>query len=686
MGEGEGELEAGFGGFGGLGFFGDVDGFRCPALAGEETGVGEAGLLRGGVAAGDGGAEQLFGFEGLAEGFVALAEGGFDAALDGIDAEGLAEGLESLVVLVGGVVGAAGVVAGVGEAFVELAGSAEGLEGAAVVFEAGVGDAEGFPVLGVLGIELHGLFEQGDGVGGAALFVKGDSLAVGLGGGRLEEEQDGDEGGQQSKCSARYHARMQRREFVMSALTAAGARGAQGKRPNILYIMADDHASHAISAYGSRINRTPNIDRIAQGGVRMDNCFCTNSICTPSRGVILTGQYSHITGVKTLRDPLDPGRQNVAKLLQAGGYATAMIGKWHLHKDPAGFDYWNILPGQGAYYDPVFIENGEQKKHQGYCTDLIGDLSLEWLKRRPKDKPFFLMSHHKAPHRNWQPGPKYAHLFDGQTIPEPDNLLDDYSHRSQAAMRARMRVGEHMNRNDIKTDFPAGLKGNELRRWAYQLYIKDYLRCVQSVDDNVGRMLDYLKAEGLEENTIVIYTSDQGFFLGDHGWFDKRFMYEEALRMPFLMRYPREIRAGSVNRDMVLNLDFAETFLDYAGLPAPKDMQGRSFRANAHGRTPKDWRQSMYYRYWMHFTNDHYVAAHYGVRTHTHKLVYYYGKPLDATGTGKEIAPPEWELFDLKKDPREMKSVYGEAGYAKVQAELVKEMDRLQKLYGDTPA
>lgn len=472
----------------------------------------------------------------------------------------------------------------------------------------------------------------------------------------------------------------------MSALTAAGARGAQQKRPNILFIMADDHASHAISAYGSRINRTPNIDRIAQGGVRMDNCFCTNSICTPSRGVILTGQYSHVTGVKTLQDPLDPARQNVAKLLQAGGYSTAMIGKWHLHKDPAGFDYWNILPGQGAYYDPVFIENGEKKKHTGYCTDLIGDFSLEWLKRRPKDKPFFLMSHHKAPHRAWQPAPKYAQLFDGQTIPEPDNLLDDYANRSQAAHRARMQVGVHMNRNDIKGEFPEGLKGNDLRRWAYQRYIKDYLRCVQSVDDNVGRMLDYLKAEGLEENTIVIYTSDQGFFLGDHGWFDKRFMYEESLRMPFVMRYPREIRAGSVNKDMVLNLDFAETFLDYAGLTVPKDMQGRSFRANVHGKTPRDWRQSMYYRYWMHLTGDHYVAAHYGVRTHTHKLVYYYGKPLDATGTGKEIMPPEWELFDLKKDPREMKSVYGDAAYAGVQAGLVKEMDRLQRQYGDTPA
>jgi arylsulfatase A-like enzyme len=476
---------------------------------------------------------------------------------------------------------------------------------------------------------------------------------------------------------------MDRRQFLASSL---GALAPSGRRPNILYIMADDHAAHAISAYGSRINHTPNIDRLAAGGARLDNCFCTNSICTPSRGVILTGQYSHINGVKTLNDPLDPARQNVAKLLQAGGYSTAMIGKWHLHKNPSGFDYWNILPDQGVYYDPEFIENGERKKHPGYCTDLIGDFSLNWLKNRPKDKPFFLMSHHKAPHRPWQPAPRYANLFDGQDIREPDNLMDDYEHRSEAARRARMRVGEHMFKSDVKTDFPPGLQGHDLRRWAYQRYIKDYLRCVQSVDDNVGRLLDYLDEEKLADDTIVIYTSDQGFFLGDHGWYDKRFMYEESLRMPFLVRYGREIRPGTVNKDMILNLDFAETFLDYAGLKTPSDMQGRTFRPNLAGHTPKDWRQSMYYRYWMHFTQDHYVAAHYGVRAHNHKLIYYYGKPLDATGTGKEIAPPEWELFDLKKDPHEMRSVYGEADYGRVQKDLTAELDRLQRYYRDTPA
>lgn len=478
---------------------------------------------------------------------------------------------------------------------------------------------------------------------------------------------------------------MLRRDFL-SALSGAAALAAPARRPNILFIMADDHASHAISAYGSRINQTPNLDRIAQGGLRADNVFCTNSICTPSRAVILTGQYSHVNGVKTLADPLDPDRQNVAKLLQAGGYATAMIGKWHLHRNPSGFDHWRILPGQGAYHDPEFIEMGETRQYRGYCTDLIGDFSLEWLRSRPKDKPFFLMCHHKAPHRPWQPPPKYLKLFDDRKIPEPPTLFDDYAHRSEAARRATMRVGEHMSKSDLKTDMPPDLKGVELRRWAYQYYIKDYLRCIQSVDDNVGRLLDYLDEENLAEDTIVIYTSDQGFFLGDHGWYDKRFMYEESLRMPFLVRYPREIRPGGVNRDILLNLDFAETFLDYAGLPVPPDMQGRSMRANLAGRAPRDWRKSMYYRYWMHMTGDHRVAAHYGVRTDRYKLIYYYGKALGSTGSDKADTPAEWELFDLKEDPRELHSVYGDPQYAKVTAELKKELARLQQQYGDTAA
>jgi arylsulfatase A-like enzyme len=420
--------------------------------------------------------------------------------------------------------------------------------------------------------------------------------------------------------------------------------------------------------------------------MRMNNCFCTNSICTPSRAAILTGQYSHRNGVYTLGDRFDGSRNHVAKELQTAGYQTAMVGKWHLASDPTGFDYWNILPGQGLYHDPVFIDRGEKKKHQGYCTDLIADFSLDWLKQRDRKKPFFLMSHHKAPHRAWDPAGKYAKLFDGRDIPEPDNLLDHYEGRARSVAGVKMRVGEDHNKRDLKVERPAGLEGDALRKWAYQYYIKDYLRCVQSVDDNVGRMLDYLDAEGLARNTIVIYTSDQGFFLGDHGWYDKRLMYEESLRMPFLIRYPAAIRPGGTNDDIVLNIDFAPTFLDYAGVRAPAEMQGRSFRPNLQGRTPRDWRTAMYYRYWMHNSNDHHVPAHYGIRTRQHKLIYFYGKPLGMRGAHEPATEPEWELYDLRKDPREMRNVYADPAYRGVVDQLKTELDRLQKEAGDTPA
>ena len=477
-----------------------------------------------------------------------------------------------------------------------------------------------------------------------------------------------------------------RREFLGALGAAAVARGANGKPPNIIFIMSDDHASHAISAYGSKINRTPNIDRLAAGGMRFDNCFCTNSICTPSRAAIMTGQYSHKNGVYTLQDPLDGSRQNVAKLLKSAGYQTAIVGKWHLHNDPTGFDYWNILPGQGLYYNPDFIENGTRKKHSGYCTDLIGDFSLDWLKRRDPAKPFFLMSHHKAPHRPWEPGPKYKSMLEGQTVAEPANLLDHYQGRARSVAAVQMKVGENNNKTDLKVDRPPGLEGDALRKWAYQLYIKDYLRCVQSVDDNVGRLLDYLDTAGIAENTLVVYTSDQGFFLGDHGFYDKRLMYEECLRMPFLVRYPAAVKPRSVNRDIVLNVDFAPTFLDCAGAKAPVDMQGRSFRANLGGKTPKDWRKSMYYRYWMHNDNDHHVPGLYGVRTDRWKLIYYYNKPLGMKGAHGPDGTPEWELFDLRSDPREMRNLYGDPKHAGLVRELKGELERLQRELGDAPA
>ena len=476
---------------------------------------------------------------------------------------------------------------------------------------------------------------------------------------------------------------MTRRELLYSALVPTFAQS-RGAPLNILFIMSDDHASHAISAYGSRIKQTPHIDRIAREGMRLDNCFVTNSICTPSRGAILTGQYSHKNGVYTLADPIDPEKTHLAHLLRDSGYQTAMVGKWHLHSEPQGFDHWNILPGQGAYYNPVFITAQGKTKHNGYCTDLIGDFSLDFLKNRDKSKPFFLMSHHKAPHRAWQPAPKYKDWLRDVNVPEPDNLYEDLSKRSQAAQRATLRVGEDSTLTDLKVPRPEGLTGKKLRKWAYQLYTKDYLRCVRSVDDNVGRLLDYLDAEGLRDNTIVVYTSDQGFFLGDHGWYDKRFMYEECLRMPFVIRYPKAIKPGSVNGDMVLNIDFAPTFLDMAGQKAPSWMQGRSFVSQLGGRTAAGWRQSMYYRYWMHLGGGHTVTAHYGVRTHKHKLIYYYGQALGKRGAVDQPTPPEWEMFDLEKDPREMKNVYDDPSYARVRDELKTELYRLKKHYEDT--
>ncbi len=455
-----------------------------------------------------------------------------------------------------------------------------------------------------------------------------------------------------------------------AAEPAAGAKDASAARPNILFIMSDDHASHAIGAYGSRINKTPQLDRLAKEGMRFTNCFCTNSICGPSRAVILTGKYSHLNGYIRNETLFDGSQPNVAKLLRKAGYQTAIVGKWHLGSDPTGFDYWNILPGQGVYYDPVLIEMGQHKKHAGYVTDIITDFVLEFLqKRRDKSKPFFLMYHHKAPHRSWQPGLKHKTLYDDVEIPEPATFNDDWSNRASAAKTQEMTIERHLTPTDLKEPPPAGLAGEALKKWKYQRYIKDYLRCIASVDENVGRVLDYLDQSGLAANTIVVYTSDQGFFLGDHGWFDKRFMYEESLRMPLLIRWPGHVKPGSTSDKIVLNLDFAETFLDCAGQKTPDDMQGRSFRAILEGNSPADWRTSMYYRYYE-FPAVHSVQKHYGVRTDRYKLIFY-----------NELN--EWELFDLQKDPDELKSVYADPQYARMVEELKGEIQRLKEQYKD---
>ena len=462
------------------------------------------------------------------------------------------------------------------------------------------------------------------------------------------------------------------------------------QRPNFLFIMADDHASHALSCYGSRINRTPNLDRIADEGMRFDNCFCTNSICTPSRAAILTGTYNHINGVTTLDTHMDNTLPTFVKDLQASGYRTGMFGKWHLGQgaahEPTGFDDWAVLPGQGLYHNPTLVfptdEGSERRPVKGYVTDIITNMSLEFLRERDRERPFFLMCHHKAPHRHWEPDEKHAHLYLNEDVPEPDTLYDDYANRAGAASAAEMRLGTHMIPLDTKTEIPRDLPELELRKWAYQRYIKDYLRVVASIDDNVGRLLDYLDEAGLRENTVVVYTSDQGFFLGDHGWYDKRFMYEESLKMPYIMRYPAAIAAGSVNGDMVLNVDFAPTFLELAGLPVPDHMQGRSFAPMLRGETHGDWRQAMYYRYWMHKA-QHNVYAHYGIRSHRYKLIYYYADALDQAGAINERYTPEWELFDLEADPFELHNVVGDPAYREIVAELKAELHRLQAELGD---
>ena len=463
-------------------------------------------------------------------------------------------------------------------------------------------------------------------------------------------------------------------------------------QPNILFIMSDDHASHAMSCYGSRINHTPNLDRIAEEGVRLDNCFCTNSICTPSRASILTGTYNHINGVTTLATPMDNSLQTFPKLLQQAGYRTAVFGKWHLgtgpNHCPTGFDDWAVLPGQGFYHNPEFIhkgpDGGTRQTHRGYVTDIITDMCLDWLQERDSDQPFCMLYHHKAPHRPWFPDEKHADMFLGEDVPEPPTLYDDYSNRASAAEAAEMRVGRDNRERDLNSEIQQNLPENELRAWAYQRYIKDYLRVVASIDDNVGRVLDYLEEHSLADNTIVVYTSDQGFFLGDHGWYDKRFFYEESLRMPMVVRYPAEIPAGTVNDDITLNIDFPSLFLDYAGAGQPEKMQGRSFRPNLQGHTPEDWREAMYYRYWMHKAH-HNVYAHYGIRTKRHKIIYYYNDALGQPGAVDETYEPEWELFDLQEDPREMCSVYHDPEYAEVVEELTEQMHRLQSEVGDEP-
>ncbi|GGD29548.1 sulfatase [Microbacterium faecale] len=466
-------------------------------------------------------------------------------------------------------------------------------------------------------------------------------------------------------------------------------------RPNIIFIMSDDHAAHAISAYGSRVNHTPHLDRIADEGARMDAVFCTNSICSPSRASVLTGTYSHVNGVSSIWTELDYRVPTFIDALHDRGYRTGMFGKWHLGEHgvsrPRGFDAWKIFPGQGDYIDPEMIDENGSHTVTGYATNIVTDLALDWIDE-DSDKPFVAMVHHKAPHRPWIPDEKHTHLYADGNIPEPETFFDDYATRSKAVQNVRMTLADDMGSEDLKQDVPEHLRGDEKRRermsWKYQIYMRDYLQTVQSIDDNVGRVLDRLEEKGIADNTLVVYTSDQGFFLGDHGWFDKRLMFDQSLQMPMLIRWPAEIAPGSRCEAVITNVDFAATFLDIAGFDAAEVLptsQGRSFRPLLRGEEVEDWPDAAYYRYWEHDDPIHGAPAHYGIRTKDHKLIYYYGAGLDVPGASREVYEPEWELYDLNADPTEVDNVAADPAYASIKAELETKLAQYQERYGDEP-
>ncbi len=497
--------------------------------------------------------------------------------------------------------------------------------------------------------------------------------------------------------------------FVLS-LFFGSCTNKKTNRPNIIFIMSDDHAFQAISAYQSNLIKTPNIDRIAEQGIVFNKAFVTNSLCAPSRAVILSGRFSHLNGVKGNTEAFNGNQQTFPKLLQKNGYQTAIVGKWHLKSNPTGFDYWNILPGQGDYYNPDFIKQGLDTIYKGYVTNIITELSINWLKNRKKDKPFCLMIQHKAPHRNWMPALKNLSLFDEKEFPLPANFYDDYKGR-KALQRQLLTVKDHM---DIRMDFKIpctncdtvpvnwwapetylirmsrltakekntwdnSYKKEETEfykvkndtakydRWKYRRFLEDYLRCIVSVDESVGQVLDFLKQNKLDENTIVIYTSDQGFFLGEHGLFDKRFMYEEAMRTPLLMRFPKEISPNLKSEQLVQNLDIAPTLLDVAGIEIPKEMQGKSMRPIWQNPESK-WRDEIYYHY---YEKGFGATPHYGIRTKRFKLIHFYDE-IDS-----------WELYDLKKDPSEMNNLIDVQNFQEQVSKLKKKLKELRVKYDD---
>jgi arylsulfatase A-like enzyme len=494
------------------------------------------------------------------------------------------------------------------------------------------------------------------------------------------------------------------------------------QRPNIIFIMSDDHAYQAISAYDDRLINTPNIDRIAQMGMLFTNACVTNSICAPSRATILTGKHSHLNGKTDNHFPFDTTNVTFPQLLQEAGYQTALFGKLHFGNNPKGFDQFKILPGQGAYYNPTFITKNEGTYDiEGYVTDIITDMTLEWLdKERKPDQPFFLAYLHKAPHREWLPAERHISEFTKRTFPEPATLFDDYSGRGSAAKEAEMNLLKHMNwagdskiypemmsklgipdasgwdkgaferevgrmnaiqranwdavyqpvNDDFAEAFPRMTEADKMR-WRYQRYMQDYLGTIAAVDENVGRVLDYLEANGLMDNTIIVYTSDQGFYLGEHGWFDKRFVYDESFKTPLMVAWPGKIKAGTRSEEMVQNLDFAQTFLEAAGIPAPMDMQGQSLIPLLTGKSDNWLREAVYYHYYE-FPSIHMVKRHYAIVTKEYKLIHFY-YDLD-----------EWELYDRANDPHELKNVYDDPAYAKIRKKLHQDLDDLREKYGDS--
>lgn len=468
----------------------------------------------------------------------------------------------------------------------------------------------------------------------------------------------------------------------------------QRRRPNILFIMTDDHAAGHLGCYGNPLVKTPNMDRLAREGTRFTNAFVTNSLCAPSRATILTGCYSHLHGIRG-NSELKGREENINRqlatypqLLQAAGYRTGLVGKWHLSHDPVGFDTWRVLPGQGLYFDPEFIENGQRKKHKGYATDITTEFALEFLKQ-PSTQPFCLIYQHKAPHRPFLPPPRFAQLYEGVEIPVPATYDDDYATRKMALEADDMRFDVSLE-SDYK-DLPPGLDGKAKKQWLYQRFVKDYYGAIAAVDENLGRVFAHLEQTGQLENTLIVYTSDNGFFVGDRGWYDKRFMYEPSLRVPLLIRAPGGRRA-QVSSAMAVNIDLAPTMLDYAGVAVAPTMQGRSLRPILEGRTPRDWRRSMYYAYYenswaelkgkgkealadpsFQYLTPHRVPPHRGVRTETHKLIHYYGDQ-----------PPSWELFDLKADPDEQRNLYGKPGTEALTRRLERELARLRVQYRDS--